>query len=413
MNTDDKVKFYLEKRKDKSGELITHNVPVNLFFSYGNGRLQYYTGIRIDAQLWDEKTMKPKRNAEGVAEINRRLNKLRADVEDIYAKAVALGEVMTPEYFKKRLKSPQQKEKGKPDFRTHLEEYFKSSSLTKSTSTVSGIKYSFKHFENFATDRRVRLAFENITQEFYDQFLDYCFSNGLKNNYTGRLIKDLKAFLNWATERGYNTNLAFKKKSFKRLTEEPEILFLTYEELLHFYNFKFENKSFAKVRDIFCFGCFTGMRFSDIKSLAPENIHKDQIRYRVVKTNQTNTIPLNSYTQEIIERYKGDPDHLLPVPSEQKTNKYLKDAAELAELKRNVQTTHYKGAQKIRTTLPLHKVLTFHMSKKTFMTNFLARGGSLLTAMSITGNKDLKTARRYYKVVDSLKDEEMKRVFGA
>jgi len=46
------------------------------------------------------------------------------------------------------------------------------------------------------------------------------------------------------------------------------------------------------------------------------------------------------------------------------------------------------------------------------MTNFLAKGGSLLTAMSITGNKDLKTARRYFKVVDSLKTDEMAKVFG-
>ena len=46
------------------------------------------------------------------------------------------------------------------------------------------------------------------------------------------------------------------------------------------------------------------------------------------------------------------------------------------------------------------------------MTNFLAKGGSLLTAMSITGNKDLRTARRYYKVVDTLKADEMKKVFG-
>ena len=297
--------------------------------------------------------------------MNRKLNKLRAEVEDIYSKAVALGEVMTPEYFKKRLKSPQQNEKGKPDFKTHLEEYYRSSALTKSASTVNGIKYSFKHFEDFSSKRRIRLAFENITQEFYDEFLDFCFSKKLKNNYSGRLIKDLKAFLNWATERGYNTNLAFKKKSFKRLTEEPEILFLTYEELLDFYNADLKNKSLAKVRDIFCFGCFTGMRYSDIKSLAPENVQENQIRYRVVKTNQTNTIPLNSYSQEIIERYKGDPDHLLPVPSEQKTNEYLKNAAELAKLTRKVQTTHYRGAEKIRTTLPLHKVITFHMSKKT------------------------------------------------
>ncbi len=71
-----------------------------------------------------------------------------------------------------------------------------------------------------------------------------------------------------------------------------------------------------------------------------------------------------------------------------------------------------QGAKSIKITAPLSEVITFHISKKTFMTNFLAKGGSLLTAMSITGNKDFKTARRYYKVVDSLKSDEMAKVFG-
>ncbi len=37
---------------------------------------------------------------------------------------------------------------------------------------------------------------------------------------------------------------------------------------------------------------------------------------------------------------------------------------------------------------------------------------SVLTAMSITGNKDFKTAKRYYKAVDILKADEISKVFG-
>ncbi|PBQ32344.1 hypothetical protein CNR22_11365 [Sphingobacteriaceae bacterium] len=42
--------------------------------------------------------------------------------------------------------------------------------------------------------------------------------------------------MNWATEEGYNINLEFRKKAFKKLTEEPEIIYLTYEELMKLYN---------------------------------------------------------------------------------------------------------------------------------------------------------------------------------
>ena len=168
-----------------------------------------------------------------------------------------------------------------------------------------------------------------------------------------------------------------------------------------------------QVRDVFCFGCFTGMRYSDILVLKPEHLHEDFIRYRIVKTGENNMIPLNQYSKQIVNKYKGKlGDKCLPVISEQNTNDYLKELFKKIKLNRNVQKVSFQGAKSIKVTAPLSEVITFHISKKTFMTNFLAKGGSLLTAMAITGNKDFKTAKRYYKVVDSLKSDEMAKVFG-
>jgi len=155
------------------------------------------------------------------------------------------------------------------------------------------------------------------------------------------------------------------------------------------------------------------MRFSDIASLAPEHIQSDFINFRVVKTSQNNTIPLNPYSKKILAKYKGKfLNKCLPVISEANTNEYLKDLFGSIGLNRKVQKINFQGAKRIELTAPLCEVITFHISKKTFMTNFLAKGGSLITAMSITGNKDFKTAKRYFKVVDSLKADEMTKVFG-
>jgi hypothetical protein len=87
------VKFYLEKRKDKlTGELVKHNVPILLFYSFNGKRLQYYTGYRIDAIKWDEKGMKVKKNYSEASEINKELIKLTAKIDDIHSKAKALGD---------------------------------------------------------------------------------------------------------------------------------------------------------------------------------------------------------------------------------------------------------------------------------------------------------------------------------
>ena len=93
------VKFYLEKRKDKkTGKPINENVQINLFFSYGLGRLQYYTGTRTDERNWDNEAMRAKKNTEGAAEINRKLSGLQAQVESIYEKALALGDELSEDY---------------------------------------------------------------------------------------------------------------------------------------------------------------------------------------------------------------------------------------------------------------------------------------------------------------------------
>lgn len=410
------VKFYLERRKDKeTGQVIIENAPIFMFYSFSGQRLQYFTGQRIDSAKWDTEAMKAKKGYEESAEINRELSQLKAKVEDIHNKANALSEELTLEEFRLRIKGTQKKAKNKKSFQECLEEYYKSSELKKTDGTMRALKSSFNIFDTFSKSAKIPMEFKNITMEFYDKFLDYCFNTAdYKNGYTGKLIKDLKAFMNWATEEGYNSNLEFRKKAFKKLTEEPEIIYLTYEELMKLYKHDFKaNARLDQVRDVFCFACFTGMRYSDVLALAPEHVHKDFINYRIVKTTVSNTIPLNPFSKAILKKYKGKLGaRCLPVISEQKTNDYLEDVFKDVKLKRMVQQINFQGPKVIKSTAPLHKVVTYHISKKTFMTNFLAKGGSLLTAMSITGNKDLKTARRYYKVVDTLKADEMARVFG-
>ena len=411
------VKFYLEKRKDKkTGKLIILNVPLRLVFSYQGKRLEYFPGIRIDARKWDEDNMKARKGFDGYIQINNELNKLRTKIEDAVEKAKILKQEITIADLRNELKGNSSiTAKTSMSFKECLADYLESSRLTKTKGSMKAIESTFNILDNFSDETDLHLDFKNITQAFYDKFLDYCFNTkGYKNGYTGKLIKDLKAFLNWATDRGYNTNLDFRKKSFKKLTEEPEIIYLTFDELKLLYDFDLEgNTRLEQIRDVFCFGCFTGMRYSDILALAPEHIHKDAIKYRIVKTGQNNTIPLNPYSKKILERYEGKiPDRCLPVVSEQKTNEYLKELFKKVKLNRKVQKISFQGAKSIKISSPLSEAITFHISKKTCMTNFLAKGGSLLTAMAITGNKDFKTARRYYKVVDSLKADEMAKVFG-
>lgn len=409
------VKFYLEKRKDKeTGKLIETSVPIYLFYSIGNGqRLQHYTGLRVDRKKWDETAMRVKGGSLEAGEINFELNRLRKLIDDTHLQKRIEGTAVNIPYFRDLLSGKIKSiSKTKRDFVEAKDIYLEELALTRKPNTIKAVKSSLKHFVDFSNEIKLPLTFEGINMEFYNRFLDWCFNKrGYHNNHTGKLIKDLKAFLGWATDNGYNKNMDFRKKTFKRLGEETEIIFLKYEELMRLYNLELSSESQRHIRDVFCFGCFTGLRFSDIKNLRPENVHGDMLIYRVIKTGENNNVPLNKYSKEILKRNQGG-EFCLPVISEQKTNDYLKALLKAEKFDRKVQITHFKGAKRISESHPLYEVVTFHVSKKTFMTNFLAKGGSLHTAMAITGNKSFKTAKRYFTVVDTLKQEEMKRVFG-
>ncbi len=78
--------------------------------------------------------------------------------------------------------------------------------------------------------------------------------------------------------------MAYKKFSYTE--KEKEVIFLTMEELLHLYSFEFDNKRLSKARDMYCFGCFTGLRISDINQLRHDHISDGYIIKKIQKTKQ-------------------------------------------------------------------------------------------------------------------------------
>lgn len=133
-------------------------------------------------------------------------------------------------------------------------------------------------------------------------------------------IKKLKVFLGYLNERGIHTDLSFKK--FKRVKQtESDIVYLTQEELDTLYTFNLTtNKRLERVRDLLVLACTTGLRHSDFSAIQPENIKDTYLSIRTQKTKDPLTIPLNSYSRAILQKYEGKPPQL----SQQKFNAYVK-----------------------------------------------------------------------------------------
>lgn len=420
------LNFFLEKRRDKlSGEIITYNVPIFLDFNFEGKRLQYYTGLRIDANKWDdgiERTKegkvsrirthsgKAKRNTAGASEINEQLNKILSEVTEICNTARALKIPLTVEYLRNELKNDPSKKRSVNVFEG-FEQFMAERKTKDSENSLKKYKSTQNHFIKYC-GKRTNIDFQDLTLPFLERFKAHLIKEaGHTHNTVVKYSKTLKAFINWANERGYNPHQDYKKFKIEG-EKEPAIIYLNWKELMHLYNLKIESDTLRQVRDVFCFGCFTGQRYSDIENLKPEHIVNDIWINAPIKSHTSRPlyIPLNNYARKILSKYKALPTgKALPVVSNQKMNDYLKDLGELGELFDKVTIYRFKGGERIEETFMKYQVLTSHIMRKTFVTNALSLGMQSATIKEFTGHKSEKDFNRYLAIIteDKIKAMEL------
>ena len=414
--------FRLEQRKDKqSGKIISKNVPILLDFTFDRKRLQFYSGYRIDLIKWDNTAQRVKRNSFNKdqissTDINEHLGDIETNVIDIYKEFKALKKNPNVdeirEELKKRLNEP---ENTKKDFFDYLNQFIESESKLNdwTKGTITKFRTNYNHLQEFQTKCRFKIEFESINEKFFTKYIE--FQREVldhRNTTISKNLKIFKWFMNWATRKGYNKNLFFKefKPEFKGTTRNQKIIFLTWIELMNLYTLEIKKKYLEQVRDVFCFCCFTGLRYSDVYNLKNSNIKKETIEFTTVKTNDALIIDLNDYTRALLKKYKDIPfkdDKCLPVISNQKMNEYLKELGKLAGLDEPETVVYYRGAERIEETYKKYELLSTHVGRKTFVTNALFFNIPAEVIMSWTGHKDHKVMENYYKIVGEQKKREM------
>jgi integrase len=221
--------------------------------------------------------------------------------------------------------------------------------------------------------------------------------------------------MNWATRKGYNKNLAYKdyNPDLKGISGNKKIIVLSWEELMHLYDLKVKKNYLDQVRDVFCFCCFTGLRYSDVHNLKQSNIKGDYMEITTIKTDDSLIIQLNQYSKAILDKYKDipfDDDKCLPVISNQKFNVYLKELGQEAKFNQSETTVYYKGAERKEETFPKWKYLSTHVGRKTFVSNALYFNIPAEVIMQWTGHKGHEMLDKYLKINETQKRREMNKM---
>lgn len=265
-----------------------------------------------------------------------------------------------------------------------------------------------------------KLTLEGFDKSTFAGFVSHLQTKaGLLNTTVAKNVGFLRWFLRWAAANNYYKGLAHLqyRPRFKGL-DCKEVIYLEWEELLHFLNFDFPKNrpALPAVRDVFCFCCFTGLRYSDVAKLKRSDIRREQTPpYMSIVTKKTTArlhIELNKYALALLDKYEGvglPDDKALPVISNVKMNENLHDAAEAAGIDEPVRLVSYKGSERSEVVVPKYSVLTTHAGRRTFIVNALRLGIPAPVIMQWTGHSDYKAMKPYIKIVDAAKAENMER----
>lgn len=431
------VNYYLETRTDKQG-----NAPIRVSISICGARFVTSTGYKIIPSKWDDSRQKVKRgctNSLGIsyATINARLLRISEHFTAFENKCLIEGgkidkTVLHDEFIRQFGKDGKIKKTEKAKTFFEIWDLFVNEMGTQNQWTKATFQ-KFHALKNHLIEWNELLKFDDLNEAGLMDLTSYLRETlEMKNTTIGKEISFLKWFLRWALGKGYTMQRDFISYNPKLKIAPKKVVFLEWEELMKVYNYTIpengtavtltnadgvkyvkivhDSAALAKARDIFCFCCFTSLRYSDAQNLTRSNILPGYITITTIKTADTLKIELNKYALQILSKYESmiiPGNKALPVMSNQRMNIYIKDLCELCGINQPITQTYYRGSSRYDETLPKYALIGTHTGRRTFICNALMLGITPQIVMKWTGHSDYKSMRPYIDVTDAAKAKAM------
>ncbi|KAA6335899.1 Tyrosine recombinase XerC [termite gut metagenome] len=389
---------------------------------YAGQRIEFTTGYRIDVAKWDADKQRVKNGCsnklkQSASEINAELLKHYSHIQEIFKEfevsdsmpaTQQLRDAFNRKYRKVVAPEPEQRILSLMDV---FDEFVKDCGMQNNWTDATYEKFAAtrKHLHGFDSE----LTFDALDETRLSEYVNYLRdTKNLRNSTIGKQMGFLGWFLRWSKRKGYNNNNAFETFKPKLKTTQKKVIFLTWEELnkLREYPIPETKKYLERMRDVFLFCCFTGLRYSDMFNLKRSDVKTGHIEITTVKTADSLIIELNNHSKAILDKYKDIPfanDKVLPVITNQKMNDYLKELGELSGIDDPVRETYYKGNERIDVVTPKYALLGTHVGRRTFICNALSLGIPAQVVMKWTGHSDYKAMKPYIDIADDIKASAM------
>lgn len=385
------VNLYIRpEMKDLEG-----NAPIYLIYQHQGKKFKHYTGYKIDLNDWDSKYQRVKESASEGLVINENILAQKEKLNTLLKEMAEKGKEAQLLDIKQLFSNGKRPEK-RNSFYTHFEQYIHNSKESKKKGTLIIYEALLKDLKSFDSLSSYKLDFKKIDTGFYEQFTAYLseeLNNG--NNTISKKIKTLKSFLNYAAGRGLLPEEQFE--NFNTKTTSGLKVSLTEQEIARMYNLNLSlSPELAQTRDIFFFGCVTGLKYSEIMLLKPSDVVGDRLVITNQYTGKELSVPMNNYAKMIIKRYESyDRPHCFPQISNVYANRFIKEVGKIAGIDNPISVQVQRGKHVKTETRPRYELITTDTARLTYAAISLQSGMRAEFILQIMGQKNIHTLLQY------------------
>jgi site-specific recombinase XerD len=352
---------------------------------------------KVNPQNWDDAKGKARGTKEEIRKLNEHIERVRTIIADGYHELVQQKKVITVDAVKSLFLGADDSEITL----IKLGEYHNTEMKDKlADGTMKNYYTTQKYIAKFLKEKYHRndISLAELNYKFILDFETYLSKHQPIDHQKPLHMKHIERLckmVNMAVTMDWLAKDPFAK--YRQHFDKVERFYLTKEELSAIENKKFSIERLQTVKDLFLFSCYTGLAYIDTMNLTAGNIIKgiDGNDWLITSRQKTDTdvrVPLLPQAEELIKKYKDHPkaaNHgtLFPVISNQKTNAYLKEIADLCNI---------------------NKAITFHIARHTFATTItLSNGVPIESVSKMLGHTTIRSTQVYAKVVEQKLSEDM------
>lgn len=391
------LKFLLKTRSKNNGE-------GTLYLQIINSRTDK-TEISLRQKLkpahWDAERQRIKSAHPHSTKLNVFIRNERNAYEQLINDKLAKGEKFTVKQIVAERKAVLNPKHNKDSVLDFLRDYIATNPENLKFNTIK----SYRTCLNSLTTYAPNLTFGNFTEKWVQGYEKYLIKDGQAINTVADKMKILKKITRICLRNGKLKDSPFK--NYKGKTESSKRKYLTKDEFRRFCDVNAEHETHKYVKNAFMFGCLTGLRFSDMATLTPENIKEENGVYRMYirmqKTNDILSMKLPQKAVAIIQQYDyPNRNPLLPILSYSPETYENEEALKKDISRRNAYFN--KVVKLLCSKAEIDKSISFHCARHTFATLSLDLDVPIQVVSNMLGHKNLRETMGYANIMDKQKD---------